>query len=343
MIQRLFFILLTLTFFCNGQKITSESTLRFMASGDLNLAHWITPLIDSNGPDYLYNHINDFISGCDIFFVNLESPICEKGEAYPKNFVFNVPARHVKVLQSGKINVVSLANNHILDYGLPGLFSTIKELKHADIHYCGAGKNLEDAYAPAIIEINNIKVAFFAYSMTLPKAFWANDSTGGTAYPYNKIIKDRISACRQKSDIIVASFHWGKELSLYPEEYQIRQAHMAIDFGADLVLGHHPHNLQGVEVYKGKNIFYSLGNYIFASYSDKVKDGLILEADFTKDGIQHVKIHPINVNNYDVQFKPKLHIAEKKKEIINHLNEISLFLNDSLKVLNSDGFINLIN
>lgn len=315
----------------------TKSEVHFIATGDLNLAHWITPVLDKQGREYPYKYIKNYLNKADLVFSNLEAPFCNEGQPFPKNFVFKVPEKHIKSLKAGNINLVSLANNHILDYGIACLESTIKLLRNENIQFAGAGLNYEDAHKPALFEINNIKFAFFSYSMTLPKFFFATDSSGGTAYPDRRILKKNIKLYNDKVDFILVSFHWGQELTEYPKEYQQKIAHLAIDCGADLILGHHPHVLQGIESYKGKIILYSLANFIFASYSRKAADSILLDLVFTKDGTRDIKILPINVNNYDVKFQPRIVIGEKKKSIIDYLNQISQKLNGNKKMITFEG------
>lgn len=329
-----FLLLLNLILFSQNKN---QDEVRFLAAGDLNLAHWITPILDKNGKDYPFKFIKDYMLSADLVFSNLEAPFCNKGEPYPKNFVFKVPEKHVNVLKAGNINLVSLANNHILDYGMPCLESTVQLLQKEKINFAGAGTNYQKAHKPAIFEINNIKFAFFAYSMTLPKYFFATDSTGGTAYPKRKILRDSISFYNNKVDHIIVSFHWGKELSELPKEYQQNYARWAIDYGADLILGHHPHVLQGIEKYKNKIIAYSLANFIFASYSNKATDSIFLDLTFTKDQIKNFKIVPINVNNYQIHFQPTIMKNDNRTKVINYLNQISIDLNDNNKIFTLDG------
>ena len=335
---KILFVVVIFEFTVYSQNQNSNE-VRFLAAGDINLAHWLTKIIEKEGNDYPFKHLKNQLFSADLVFSNLEAPFCEKGEPYPKNFVFKVPEKHIQVLKSGNINLVSLANNHILDYGLPCLSSTIQVLQNENIFYAGAGVDKKKASKPAVFEINNLKFAFFAYSMTLPKYFFATDSTGGTAYPHKKLLKDSISYYNDIVDYIIVSFHWGEELTALPKEYQQNYAHLSIDYGADVILGHHPHVLQGIEVYKNKIIVYSLGNFIFASYSNKAADSILLNLLFSKSGITDVKVDPINVNNYEVQFIPQFLEGIKKSKVIEYLNQISNGLNGDKQVINSEGYL----
>jgi poly-gamma-glutamate capsule biosynthesis protein CapA/YwtB (metallophosphatase superfamily) len=333
------FFVFTLFYFTVYSQNQNSNEVRFIATGDLNLAHWLTPIIDKKGYAYPFKYLKEQLTSADLVFTNLEAPICEDGKPYPKEFVFKIPEKHVQVLKSGNINLISLANNHILDYGLPCLKSTVQLLRSENMFYAGAGLDFKSAHKPAVFEINNIKIAFFAFSMTLPEYFFATDSTGGTAYPHRQILKDSIAYYNDKVDHIIVSFHWGEELNAFPVEYQKNYAHLAIDNGADIILGHHPHILQGIEVYKNKIIIYSLGNFIFASYSNKAADSILLNLLFSKSGITDVKVDPINVNNYEVQFIPQLLDGNKKTKVIDYLNQISNELNKNKKVINSEGYL----
>ncbi|MCK5033900.1 MAG: CapA family protein [Calditrichia bacterium] len=336
-LKYVFFLILFPSAVFSQNKNSNE--VRFIAAGDLNLAHWITPIIEKKGNDYPFKYLKDQLSEADLVFSNLEAPFCNGGEPYPKNFVFKVPVQHVQVLKSGNINMVSLANNHILDYGQSCLNSTVQILQNKKIFYAGAGSDFKKAHKPAIFKIKDIKFAFFAYSMTLPKYFFATDSTGGTAYPHKKILKDSISYYNNKVDYIIVSFHWGEELTTLPKEYQRNYAHLAIEYGADIILGHHPHVLQGIEVYKNKIIVYSLGNFVFASYSNKASDSILLDLQFTKKRIKDIKVVPLNVNNYEVNFRPQILRGNKKTEVIGYLQKISDELNGHKQIINADGYL----
>ena len=164
-----------------------------------------------------------------------------------------------------------------MDYGPEALAETIALLEKHQISYVGAGPNLAAARTPAIIEKNGMKVAFLAYNNTYPLEFNATASRPGTAPGEIRYVTADVKAARQLADLVVVSFHWSAELLKERKSYQANLAKAAINAGAHLVVGHHPHVIQGVEVYKHGLIAYSLGNFIFASYSNRVQDGLILQ------------------------------------------------------------------
>jgi poly-gamma-glutamate synthesis protein (capsule biosynthesis protein) len=146
---------------------------------------------------------------------------------------------------------------------------------------------------------------------------------------------------KSDSNLLVVSFHWGGELLTMPKEYQIMLAHQVIDAGADVILGHHPHIIQGVEIYRGKVIAYSLGNFIFGSYSESVKESMLLEFHLGPMGIEKCRIYPLWVYNREVEFQPRLLAGESRGKFFHYLQEISRELNPQPLVINDAGWLEL--
>jgi poly-gamma-glutamate synthesis protein (capsule biosynthesis protein) len=228
-----------------------------------------------------------------------------------------------------------------MDFGIGALRETIKVLGQNNIKYTGAGMNLTEARIPAILEVNQKKMALCSYSLTFPEEFWATDSTAGTCFPSHTFFYKDLREFKATNDFVIVSFHWGGELMNTPKEYQVELAHKAIDAGADLILGHHPHVIQGIERYKGKLIFYSLGNYIFASYSDKATKSMLVKFEFGTNELLNCKIYPINVHNRYVDFQPRLLLNNDKTNFFNELNTLSLELNEQPVVVNNAGSVEL--
>jgi len=269
------------------------------------ISNWVRDFMDEEGMEYPFAGIQAILEKADLRFSNLEVPIGTGDSLYraEKTYTFSLDPRYKEALRHGGFEVVSLANNHIMDYGHHLADSTVYHLDELGIHSVGYGINREGATTPAIRDVG-IKVGFLAYSMTFPESFWATDSTAGTAYPFLPYFKPKIQALDSQVDFTVISFHWGAENSDSTKQYQQMYAHQAIDAGADLILGHHPHIWQGVEQYKGKLIAYSLGNLCFGSYSEHAKKSGLLEVSFGPDTVYSAKIHPINVDNMNVLFQP---------------------------------------
>jgi poly-gamma-glutamate synthesis protein (capsule biosynthesis protein) len=316
-----------------------EEPIEIVAAGDIMLDSWVEELVRDQGWHYPFVHLDSLMDGADLVFANLEAPFGKQDSAYPKTYTFQVAPDLVQVLQAGKINMVSLANNHILDFGAEALKETMRLLDAHQIKYAGAGMNLMEARKPAIFEMKGKKMAVGCYSLTFPEEFWATDSTPGTCFPSHTFFYKDIKHFKQENDVLIISFHWGGELLTAPKEYQIELAHRAIDAGADLILGHHPHVVQGLEIYRGKLIAYSLGNYIFSSYSDKATQSMLLKLSYTADSFKKCTVIPINVHNRFVEFQPRLMNEAEKTAFFNELIALSQELNSQPLVINSAGEI----
>jgi len=248
--------------------------------GDILLMHVDDP----------FEHVSDVLREADITFGNLESPLSTNGEPSPlkfengrlihNEFIFGADPGSVRRLSAAGFDVLSLANNHAMDYGATALRETFDLLEEHGIVQAGAGGNLDEARSAAIVERNGLRVAFLAYvsSTTLPgtEHFEASGSAPGLAFMHStdgrtpteaslRMLREDIAAARQQAHVVAVSFHWGREVHSRPSALQVQLAHRAVDAGADLVLGHHPHVLQAVEVYEGNPILYSLGNFVFKS------------------------------------------------------------------------------
>ena len=308
------------------------------AVGDLMMSSWIIDVVKQEGVDFPFDSTRALLKKADLAIANLEAPLADVGKRYEdKTFTFKVPTNFIEGIKRSGLDVVNLANNHILDFGEDALASTISILDSNGIAFCGAGADKSIACAPTIVDHFGVKVAFLGFSMTFPKDFWAKRNSCGTCYPDEALLNRMITLAEEQADLTVVSFHWGAEKRATPKDYQIFFAHKAIDFGADLVLGHHPHVLQGLEVYKKKLIAYSLGNYVFGSFSNHAKDSMVLSVQFTSEGLLAASVHPISVHNATVNFQPRLYYGKKKQAVINYLNEISLELNKNSPVLNVNG------
>ncbi len=317
-----------------------DGSLRIVAGGDVMLGSWAQETIVRNGHDYPFRKLNMVLSDSDIMFANLEAPFGTGGRAFEKSYTFQVLPDLIQVLKAGRINVVSLANNHIMDFGASVLQQTMDLLKQNNIQYAGAGMNISQARKPAKLTKKGKKIIIASYSLTFPEEFWATDSTAGTCFPWHTFYYDDLRRFKKESDLLIISFHWGSELMETPKDYQIELAHKTINAGADLVIGHHPHVIQGIEIYKNKMIAYSLGNYIFGSFSENAKESMLLKFFFGTKGIKKCKIYPLNVYNKEVKFQPRFMKANQARKFLEKLNNISLELNHRKSVVSNGGWVN---
>lgn len=318
----------------------ATSVIEIAAVGDLMMSSWIVEQVAEKGVDYPFDSTRIVLQKADLAIANLEAPLTQKGERFfNKTYTFKVPPDFISGMSNAGFDVFTLANNHIVDFGCEGLTNTIYTLRNAGIQYSGAGDNINRACEPAFVSVNDVKVAFLGFSMTYPQEFWATSTRCGTCYPTEELLYTLVTDCESRADITVVSFHWGAEKHTYPRDYQMEYGRAAIDYGADLVLGHHPHVLQGFELYQGKLIAYSLGNYVFGSYSYAAKTSAMVVIKLDHQGLIMARIIPLNVFNAEVQFQPRELRGEDRDRVIQHLNDISMPLNGGERIIDEKGFI----
>ena len=322
--------LLTCLCLCSPTHPVMGSEIVLNAVGDIMLAGSGTPVYARLGYDYPFAATRKHLQRGDLVIGNLEAPITNRGEEFhEKQFRFQADPAAATALREAGFSVLTLANNHMLDYGAAGLQDTINFLDRCGILHTGAGKDLRAARQAAAITVKGKRLAFLSYSLTFPKEFYATGSRPGTAPGYPSFFTDDIAKARQTADYVIVSFHWGTERAEHPHSRQVAAAHQAIDAGADVVLGHHPHVLQGIERYKGGVIMYSLGNFAFGSLSPSSQHSVIARITLG-EGIRDVEFIPLNVLNHTVRFQPRVMEAERGDAVIAHLNRISAHLGTAI-------------
>lgn len=236
-------------------------------TGDIYLSQHIQNNYDNYGIlGVVSENLLAEMKGGDIAMANQEFPFSTGGVKAPdKQFNFRVEPSYTKILTEMGIDVVGLANNHALDYGAEALIDTFEALDDAKIAYVGAGNDKARAMQPCIIEAGQQRFGFLAASRVIPEIGWnvENKQPGMLCTYDSRLLCQAIQEAKKDCDFLTVYVHWGIEKSNIPEAYQTQLAHQYIDAGADLVIGSHPHVLQGIEYYNGKPIVYSLGNYIF--------------------------------------------------------------------------------
>lgn len=307
-------------------------TLRVTAVGDIMLGGSARPEFKKFGYDYAFDGTRALLKQSHVVFGNLEGPLTTRGTAEQgKQYIFrSPPAKVAKALKNAGFDVVSLANNHSLDYGAISLSDTIDALASEGIRHVGAGENSHDARAPTFVVVGDRTVAFLAYSLTFPEKFWATQKRPGTAFGHEKHIIADVRVARGVADVVLVSFHWGREGITDLREYQTRLGHAAIDAGAQVVIGHHPHILQGVERYKHGAILYSLGNFTFGSYSQRARHSVIAQLYFDGSTLSEVRLLPINVLNTDVIFRPQPLKGDAANKVVKELQQLASVLGTTI-------------
>ncbi|MNW29729.1 Capsule biosynthesis protein CapA [compost metagenome] len=264
--------------------------------GDIQFSGKVEERLESKGFDFPYQYLGDLFRKDDLTVGNLETPVTTRGqEAEDKTYVYKSSPKALSALAAAGMDAVNLANNHILDQGVEGLLDTMSYLQQYGIGYMGAGKQAEQAYAPIYYERNGTRIALLGFSRVIPKVSWyAGKGQPGVAGAYDSTLALKaIREARKQADLVIVTAHWGKEKTRTLEVHQSKLAHEFIDAGADLVMGGHPHVLQGLEQYKGKWIAYSTGNFIFSKALDPLTlQTAIFQASCTKQGDCQLQLIP---------------------------------------------------
>ena len=272
-----------------------------IAVGDISYSRGVERVIKKEKSiTYPFLKIQDYLKGADLVFGNLETPITQGPEIPDFKMIFRSNPGTEKALKQAGFSILSLANNHTPDFGEQGLKDTFNFLENAGIKYVGAGQNEQEAYQPVYIGKKGIKFAFLAYNDpdVVPAFYGASANRAGTAFMRQEKMIETVKKAKQKADFVIVSMHAGAEYSDRPNDPQINFAHAAIDAGADLVIGHHPHVVQTLEKYKGKYIFHSLGNFVFDQpQSEETKKGLVIKAYFAQSGISKISLLPVLMEN----------------------------------------------
>lgn len=322
------------------QKVKDPDEFTVLCMGDLLIANIAEQIMLCNGLDYPFKKLENEFKKYDIVFANLETSITKRGKPHAfKPFVFRLNPKNAKYLRKLKIDVISIANNHILDYGKKGLYDTIKFLKGWGVKYCGAGWNLYQARKPARLKRKKTNVSFLAYCGRPPEDFYAKKKKPGIAPQDIRIIRKDIKKLKRKNNLVFISLHWGLEHTEYPAKYQRKLAKQIIDAGADGIIGHHPHIPQGIEIYKDKPIIYSLGNVISGFYHPNYKDNIMVALHYKKNVLTKLDIIPIAGENGKMHFQPYVLKGEKALTAISKINYLSRFFNTKIIVNNNIGNI----
>lgn len=307
----------------NTPPLSAKATILVSAAGDCTLGNndildykdsLIQKFYDQNKDyNYFFKNVKNIFSMDDITVVNLETTLTNSIKKMNKQFTFKGPPEFTNIIKAGNIDAVNIANNHIHDYYEKGFNDTVHALKTSGINYFGEGFLLTKS-------IKGIKLGFLGYRG------WVFNK-----YMEAQIKKDIKTLQQMHSQLIIVSFHWGDESKNYPNDIQEKLGRFSIDNGADLVLGHHPHVMEGIENYKGKYIVYSLGNFCFGgSRYVTDKDTFIFQQNFhfensklLPDSLAYVIPCSISSINSKNNFQPTPSTGNDRIRIIDRLNTYS--------------------
>jgi len=287
-----------------GTVPAEEGTVLLAAVGDIMLGRTVEEFADRYGVFYPFAPVARALAQADIGVGNLECAIAAGGEPFPdKYYTFRAHPALARGLGQSGLNVMSLANNHSLDFGIEGLQETMRHLEEQGIAHLGAGANAQEAARPLIREINGVTVALVAFVSYAP-GFAATDTSPGVNFLFDlQRLDEAVQEAREQADVVVVILHGGTEYARTSNAEQRAAAHSAIDAGADLVIGHHPHVLQDTEIYQDRLIVYSLGDFVFdIDNVDEARDGAVLWAWIDASGVRRVELWRTRIV-YDAQVR----------------------------------------
>lgn len=289
-------------------------------AGDVLIAAAMEQYYDAEGVGRIVSEeLLTEMQNADICMVNNEFQFSNRGiPMEDKQFTFQTDPKYVQILLDMGVDIVSLANNHSLDFGTEALQDTFVTLDEAGILYAGAGDTKERAEQLQVIEANGQKIGFLAATRVIPVSEWNVEyrQPGLFATYDDTRLLECIREAKEECDFLAVYVHWGIEREAYPQEYQTDIAKNCFAAGADLVIGAHPHVLQGIEFIDGKPVFYSLGNYVF---SQEIAKTALVKVEIYPDGEVSYRLIPA----YAKGGKTQLFNGEEAEELFQYMNEIS--------------------
>ncbi len=301
-----------------GNQLGVDPVTHLVAVGDIMMARRIGERIENGDPIYPFELVFDDLSTADITVGNLECALGEQGTPVDKGYTFRAPPGAARSFAIAGFDLLSLANNHAMDYGPAGLLEAISLLETNHVHTVGAGENAEAASTPVILTINKTSIAFLAY-VDVPvevrgfdtHSWTATQNQPGLAWADPEQMEADITSVRPLVDIVIVMLHSGYEYVVQPSTPQVHAAHTAIDAGADLVLGHHAHVLQGIEFYNQGVIVYGLGNFVFDD--GDIPQTALLNVWLDSDGVRELELVPIMITE---DGRPRPATAQEADEIL---------------------------
>lgn len=318
----------------NDTAIESKPVVINLA-GDVLLAAGVGKVIANKGVDYPWENVAGLFGEGDITAANLECCISTGGRPEPeKQYTFRASPAVLEGARRAGVDIFTLANNHVLDYGYLALEDTLGNLRRCGILFTGAGLNLEQALTPVIVDKHGLKVGFLAFTRVFPHGSWvAGPEKWGVANGFEHgVVQAAVQSLAERSDFVVVSVHWGKEKAEYPCKDQIMFGRMLADAGANVVIGHHPHVIQGIEFYNNNVIAYSSGNFIFSSSAPKAREGIILQIEAESGQIHRARVIPTGIYNA----QPKILSGTDRQRVLNRLDTLSTGMNT---VIDGEGFL----
>lgn len=312
-----------------ANAVSAEGAVTLVAIGDTLLGGAYENSI-AKGVSPLRN-LAPLLTSADLALANLEGPMTRRGTRQQgKKFTFRIPPSRARLFREAGVDVVAMANNHILDFGAVGLADTIAALDGESLRHCGAGSSLEEARRPAILEAGGLRVAFLSYNRTWPSKFWAGKRRPGTAFADESYIRADVTEAKKEADAVVVVVHWGQEKSVALREYQVSVAKACAEAGAALVIGGHPHIAQGIGRIGDTLVAYSLGDGVFGGANKRTVGSLVLRAVIGRTGVGSAEFLPLDASNVDTEYAPRIMTGAPARATLETVKGLSELLGTGL-------------
>jgi len=302
-----------------------DATFTVFAAGDVYLGSYIRSRVEEHGPEHPFARLRDRIEEHDIAFANLEAPISSRGTPIndTKRPLFRLSAEQARPLAHSGLDVMTVANNHAMDYRSDALEDTLSALDALGIARTAGGLTPAEARAPAVLEAKGTRVVFLSYNkIVMPGMAVTARSPGMNIYHLDDVVSD-IQEHKREGVVVLVSVHWGEQYVELPQGRQVKGAHAMIDAGADAVLGHHPHCPQSVEVYRGKPVFYSLGNFVFGLNPPRGRQNIAAVLRFDGDTLTGAEILPVHGLFFQTDYQPYFLEGDEARRAVEHVVELS--------------------
>jgi len=285
----------------------TDGPVSVIVVGDTMFDDLALPYIIKYGYEYQLSAVRDLLMDADVVNANLEVAVSSGCKRSKKKFAYYMLPEGLSGLTENGVNVVCLANNHVLDCGEKGMTDGLKHMENAGLHYYGAGLG-EDRHRGVVVDVDGTRIGFVGwYNYRLEKGHC------GTAHISEQAVKADIAAVKRKADVVIATFHWGKNYEPKMDKKQKFFGRLAIDSGADAVVGHHPHIPQAMTVYKGKPIIYSVGNFCFSTGNNSAAEGFAAKFFIEGKRIARLEMIPLFVQMRNEQVRWQTRPAEGRR------------------------------
>lgn len=312
----------------NAVPFSSRSPRNFsvLFLGDILLARHAETMIRIHGNSHPFSSVRDALSEHTFCVANLETPVTSRGHVLVpgKPFIFRIDKVIAESISALEPSCLILGNNHIMDYGIEGMEDTIEWIDSKGWKHCGAGDNLELSRKPAVLRYGDVRIVLLSYNERPPAQFYASVNAPGTAPLDPDIIRKDILTYKQPGTVVIINPHWGIEFTNRPTNAQRKLAHDIIDMGADAIIGQHPHCPQSAELYHGKIIFYSLGNFLAGFSHSLLKDNIAVALHINGEAeILNAEIIPVNGKFGETGYTVSVLSGRRADDILMHVDYLS--------------------